>query len=101
MHQVFLTETQYKRQSKLSVYVQNPTTITHWNIVLQYCLQQVACAAYISYDLPDSRRVGGVEDVSHQHGLDRVPHNPGDGVRLQLLHQIIAERSCTERLCFI
>lgn len=64
-------------------------------------IHEVASAAYISYDLPDSRRVRGVEDPSHQHGFDRVPHNPGGRVGLQFLHQIIAERSCTETFCVI
>lgn len=60
-----------------------------------------AKAPYISYDLPDSRRVRGVEDLSHQHGLDRVPHNPGGRVGLQFFHQIIAERSCRQWLYII
>lgn len=58
-------------------------------------------AAYISYDLPDSLRVRSVEDPSHQHWLDRVPHNLGDGVRLQVIHHVITERSCRARLRII
>lgn len=50
-------------------------------------------AAYILYDLSDSWRVRGIEDPSHQHGLHRVPHNPGGRVGLQFFHQVIAERS--------
>lgn len=48
---------------------------------------------HVSNDLPDGRRVGGVEDLSHQQGLDRTPHDPGDGVGLQLLHEVITEWS--------
>lgn len=53
--------------------------------------------AHILNDLPDSGRVRGVEDLPHQHGFDRAPHNPGGGVGLQLLHQVVAEWSCRER----
>ena len=63
----------------------------------RYMLSTI-CVAYVSYDLSESGRVRGVQYLSHQHGLHRVPHNPGDRVGLQFSHQIIAERSWRKRL---
>lgn len=64
-------------------------------------IHQAANAAYISYDLPDSRWVRGVEDLSHQHWLDRVPHDPGGRVGFQFFHHVVAERTWGDGQCVI
>lgn len=50
-------------------------------------------ASYALQYLADGRGVGGVQDLSHQKGLDRIPHNLCHRVGLQGLHQGVAEGS--------
>lgn len=53
----------------------------------------LSSSTYTLYDLAGGWSVWSEEDLPHQEGLDGAPHDFGDGVGLQRLHESVAERS--------
>lgn len=63
-------------------------------LLFQVCVaKRRAFLSYVFNDLSGSGGIGSVQDFAHQERLDRTPHNPCDRIGLQILHEVITERS--------
>lgn len=59
--------------------------------------------AYLSHKLPCDWSVRCIQDLSNKQGLESFPYDAGKRTGLQILHQVIAIRSCekNERQIFV
>lgn len=59
--------------------------------------------AYLSHKLPCDWSIRCIQDLSNKQGLESFPYDVGKRTGLQILHQIIAMRSCEkdERQIFV
>lgn len=62
-----------------------------------------AQVAYLSHKLPCDWSIRCIQDLSNKQGLESFPYDAGKRTGLQILHQIIAIRSCEkdERQIFV